>query len=148
MAEEVTLGDVDLATVKARTVSGIATLISRSFLLQLVATGGFFLLSVFLGRPEIGLFIAVNDLVSILGYFSDIGLAASLVQKRDKVSLSDLRTTFTIQQSLVLVLILVMLAVSGWLFSYYHIAGSGTWLFYSLLAAFFLAYLKTIPSVV
>ncbi len=148
MAEEVTLGDVDLATVKVRTVSGIATLISRSFLLQVVATGGFFLLSVFLGRPEIGLFIAVNDLVSILGYFSDIGLAASLVQKKDRVTLSDLRTTFTIQQSLVLVLILVMLALSGWLFGYYHIAGPGTWLFYSLLAAFFLASLKTIPSVV
>lgn len=147
MAEEVTLGDEDLTTVKARTVSGIATLISRSFVLQLVATGGFLLLSIFLGRPEIGLFIAVNDLVSILGYFSDIGLAASLVQKRDKVSLTDLRTTFTIQQALVLALILAMLLLSGWLFGYYHISGSGVWLFYSLLTAFFLASLKTIPSV-
>ncbi len=148
MTEEVTLGDVDLATVKARTVSGIATLISRSFLLQLVATGGFFLLSIFLGRPEIGLFIAVNDLVSILGYFSDIGLAASLVQKRDKVSLSDLRTTFTIQQTLVILLIGIMLVLTPWLFSYYHIANGGEWLFYSLIAAFFLASLKTIPSVI
>ena len=47
MAEEVTLGDVDLTTVKARTVSGIVTLISRSFLLQFVATGGFLALSIF-----------------------------------------------------------------------------------------------------
>lgn len=148
MAEEVTLGDVDLATVKARTISGIATLISRSFLLQIVATGGFFLLSIFLGRPEIGLFIAVNDLVSILGYFSDIGLAASLVQKRDQVSLTDLRTTFTIQQVMVVVLLVVILIISPWLASYYHISGSGVWLLYSLLAAFFLASLKTVPSVI
>ncbi len=148
MSEEMTLGDVDLATVKVRTVSGIATLISRSFLLQLVATGGFLLLSIFLGRPEIGLFIAVNDLVSILGYFSDIGLAASLVQKRDKVSLTDLRTTFTIQQSIVLLLLLITIIISPWLTSYYHISGQGVWLLYSLLAAFFLASLKTIPSVI
>lgn len=148
MAEEVTLGDVDLNTVKVRTVSGIATLISRSFLLQLVSTGGFLLLSIFLGRPEIGLFIAVNDLVSILGYFSDIGLAASLVQKQEKVTLADLRTTFTIQQTIVAALIVVTLVLSPWLGSYYHISGAGVWLLYSLLAAFFLASLKTIPSVI
>lgn len=148
MAEEVTLGDVDLTTVKARTVSGIVTLISRSFLLQFVATGGFLALSIFLGRPEIGLFIAVNDLVSILGYFSDIGLAASLIQKKDQVTLSDLRTTFTVQQIIVLVLISLSLSLSAWLFNFYHITNGGTWLFYSLLAAFFLASLKTIPSVI
>ena len=148
MDAEVTLGDVDLATVKARSLTGVVTLISRSFILQLVATGGFFLLSIFLGRPEIGLFIAVNDLVSILGYFSDIGLAASLIQKKDKVSLTDLRTTFTLQQLLVLLLLLFTVTISPWLFGYYHIANGGEFLFFSLLAAFFLASLKTIPSVI
>src|SRR3990172_9785642 len=115
MDAEVTLGDVDLATVKTRSLTGVVTLISRSFILQLVATGGFFALSIFLGRPEIGLFIAINDLVSILGYFSDIGLAASLVQKKGKVSLTDLRTTFTIQQGIVLTLIVLTLLLSPWL---------------------------------
>lgn len=148
MAEEVTLGDVDLNTVKIRTVSGIATLVSRSFVLQIVASLGFLLLSIFLGRPEIGLFIAVNDLVSILGYFSDIGLAASLIQKREKVTVSDLRTTFTIQQGIVLSLIVITLILSPWLMSYYQIVGDGSWLLYSLLGAFFLASLKTIPSVI
>lgn len=147
MAEEITLGDVDLTTVKVRTLSSIVTLISRSFILQLVATGGFFLLSIFLGRPEIGLFIAINDLVSILGYFSDIGLAASLIQ-RSKVNLTDLRTTFTIQQVIVLLLLLITLVISPWLTNYYHISSPGVWLLYSLLAAFFLASLKTIPSIV
>ena len=148
MDAEVTLGDVDLATVKARSLTGVVTLISRSFVLQLVATGGFFLLSIYLGRPEIGLFIAVNDLVSILGYFSDIGLAASLIQKRDKVTLTDLRTTFTLQQSLVLILLILTLTLTPFLFNYYHISNSGEFLFYSLLVAFFLASLKTIPSVI
>src|SRR3989338_10954529 len=130
MDAEVTLGDVDLATVKARSLTGVVTLISRSFILQLVATGGFFLLSIYLGRPEIGLFIAVNDLVSILGYFSDIGLAASLIQKKDKVTLADLRTTFTLQQLIVVILIACTLIASPWIIAYYQVTGSGVWLFY------------------
>jgi O-antigen/teichoic acid export membrane protein len=148
METEVTLGDVDLATVKARSLTGIVTLISRSFVIQIVSTLGFFLLSVFLQRPEIGLFIAVNEMVSILGYFSDVGLAASLIQKKDKVSLADLRTTFTLQQILVLFLLTLTLTLTPVISGYYHISGSGIWLMYSLLVAFFLASLKTIPSVI
>src|SRR3989337_2166414 len=128
MGTEVTLGYIDLDTVKARSVTGVVTLVSRSFVIQIISTIGFLLLTVFLGRPEIGLFIAVNDLVSILGYFSDIGLAASLIQKRDKVALLDLRTTFTLQQIIVVVLIGLTIGLTPWLFSYYHISGSGTWL--------------------
>jgi len=148
MDDEITLVDIDLDTVKARSLSGVVTLISRSFILQIVSTIGFFLLSVFLGRPEIGLFIAVNDLVSILGYFSDIGLAASLIQKKAKVTLTDLRTTFTLQQVLVILLLIITLSLAPRISAYYHISGSGMWLLYSLLAAFFLASLKTIPSVI
>lgn len=148
MEVETTLGDVDLTTVKARSVSGIVTLISRSFIQRLIGTFGFFALTVFLGRPEIGLFIAVNDLVSILGYFSDIGLAASLIQKKDKVAVIDLRTTFTLQQLIVIFLLFFTLAASPWLFNYYDISNGGIWLFYSLLVAFFLASLKTVPSVI
>jgi len=148
MTEDVTLGDVDLTTVKARSLSGVVTLISRSFVQRIIGTVGFFALSVFLGRPEIGLFIAVNDLVSILGYFSDIGLAASLIQKRDTVTVADLRTTFTLQQAIVLILITLTLILAPRLFAYYSIHGAGVWLFYSLLGAFFLASLKTIPSVI
>jgi O-antigen/teichoic acid export membrane protein len=148
MEVEPSFGDVDLNTIKARSLKGVITLISRTFVLQIVSTVGFLLLSIFLGRPDIGLFIAVNDLVSILGYFSDVGLAASLIQKKDKVSLTDLRTTFTIQQALVITLLLIMLAVSGRIAGYYNISGHGLWLFYSLLLAFFLASLKSIPSVI
>ena len=145
---EFTVGDVDLDSVKTRSLTGVVTLISRSFIQRLIGTVGFFTLSVFLARPEIGIFIAVNDLVSILGYFSDIGLAASLIQKKDKVTLADLRTTFTLQQLIVVILIACTLIASPWIITYYQVTGSGVWLFYSLLAAFFLASLKTIPSVI
>ena len=139
--------EIDIDTVKSRSLKGLVTLVTRSSLLQIVSTVGFLMLSAFLGRPEIGLFIAVNDLVSILGYFSDVGLAASLIQKKTKVTLTDLRTTFTLQQILVTALIVISLFLSPVIFGYYHIQGDGQLLFYFLLSAFFLASLKTIPSV-
>jgi O-antigen/teichoic acid export membrane protein len=148
MDSDVHVGDIDLSTIKSRSVSGIVTLISRSFVQRIISSVGFFALTVFLDRPEIGLFIVINDLVSILGYFSDIGLAASLVQKKDKVTVSDLQTTFTLQQLIVVVSCLVMIFISPKIFTYYSISGGGVWLFYSLLVAFFLASLKTIPSVI
>ena len=144
MDSEVTLGDVDLSTVKARSLTGVVTLISRSFVIQIVSLGGLGVLLGFLTPAEFGLFIAVNELVAILGYFSDIGLAASLIQKKDSLTQSDIRTTFTIQQLLVTSLLLISIIISPWIFSYYHIIGGGVGLFYSLLTAFFLASLKNI----
>ena len=148
MDAEVTLGDVDLATVKARSLTGVVTLISRSFLIQIISTVGLAILWGYLGPAEFGLFVVINELVAILSYFSDIGLAASLIQKKDEITLSDLRTTFTIQQVLVSLLIVVTLILSPRLISYYDLSPHGVLLLYSLLAGFFLASLKSIPSIV
>jgi len=148
MDAEVTLGDVDLATVKVRSLTGVVTLISRSFLIQIISTVGLAILWGYLGPAEFGLFVVINELVAILSYFSDIGLAASLIQKKDEITLSDLRTTFTIQQVLVSLLIVVTLILSPRLISYYDLSPHGVLLLYSLLAGFFLASLKSIPSIV
>ena len=139
--------EIDLATVKGRAVKGIATLTGRTFLLQVISFLGFFALTVFLGTEEIGLFFAVSELVAILGYFSDIGLAAALIQKKEKPDLADIRSTFTIQQSLVLFLAVLVLAGTPFLKNFYHISQPGVFLMWALTASFFLASLKTIPSV-
>ena len=139
--------EIDLVTVKGRALRGVLTLTGRTAILQVVSFFGFFFLTVFLGRAEIGLFFAVSELVAILGYFSDIGLAAALIQKKEKPDTSDIRSTFTIQQILVLTLIVLLLLLTPWLRGFYNISPAGIWLLYALLAGFFLASLKTIPSV-
>ena len=139
--------EIDLQTVKGRAIKGIAALTGRTFLLQIISFFGFFLLTVFLGQEEIGLFFAISELVAILGYFSDVGLAAALIQKKEKPSVKDIRSTFTIQQILVLTLLIIIFCLSPWLRRFYHIDQSGFFLLVSLLAGFFLASLKTVPSV-
>lgn len=139
--------EVDLPTVKNRAVKGIVTLTARTGLLQVISFFGFFFLTVFLGRSEIGLFFAVSEIVAILGYFSDIGLAAALIQKKEKPDRVDIRSTFTIQQILVLSLSIIVFLLTSFLRSFYNIPPEGVWLLWALVFSFIMASLKTIPSV-
>lgn len=139
--------EIDLATVKTRAVRGVLALSGRTFILQIVSFLGFFFLTVLLKREEFGLFFAISELVAILGYFSDIGLAAALIQKKETPDQKDIRSTFTIQQLLVLSLLLIAFLLTGSIKNFYNIPESGVWLLWSLLIGFFLASLKTIPSV-
>ena len=113
--------EITLDAVKKRAVSGIVVLTGRTFLLSiitLVATG---LLTVFLSPEEFGVFWAVSAVVNFLAYFSDIGLAAALIQKKEKLHRKDLVTTFTIQQALVFTLIFLLLILTPVIRRYYDL---------------------------
>jgi len=86
-------------------------------------------------------------MVNFLVYFADIGLAASLIQKKEKVTEDDLRTTFTVQQVLVLTLITLLFVFSKKITAFYQLDSSGLYLLYALGISFLLSALKTIPSV-
>lgn len=139
--------EIDIELIKKRSVIGVVALTARTFLLQIIAFGSTFLLTLFLSPDTFGVFYVVSAIISFLGYFSDIGLAAALVQKRDDVTDEDLGTTFVIQQSLVIILVFLSLVFSGMIASFYRLDASGVWLFRALAISFFLSSLKTIPSV-
>ena len=127
--------------------AGIVALTSRTFLLQLVAFGATFLLTIFLSPAVFGIFYVVSAVVAFLGYFSDIGLAAALIQKKEALSREDLVTTFTIQQILVGTAIIIALILSPFIGRWYGLDEPGMWLYRALAFAFFLSSLKTIPSI-
>ena len=127
--------------------AGIVALTSRTFLLQLVAFGATFLLTIFLSPAVFGIFYVVSAVVAFLGYFSDIGLAAALIQKKETLSREDLVTTFTIQQVLVGTAIIIALILSPFIGRWYGLDEPGMWLYRALAFAFFLSSLKTIPSI-
>ena len=137
----------DLVVVKSRAVRGMATLTGGGVILTLISGVGVLLLTTFLGPKEFGLYGLIGSIVVILGYFSDIGLAASLIQKKETPSTLDLRTTFTIQQSLVLLLVASTVILSPIIKSYYNLDASEYWLLMALLFSFVLSSLKSIPSV-
>src|SRR3989344_6018109 len=138
---------LDLEAVKQRSVTGVITITARTFALQIVAFIATFLLTVLLSPQDYGTFFVVSAVVNFLVYFSDIGLAAALIQKKDNLTDEDLYTTFTIQQSLVICIVIVTLISSAPIANFYHFSISGLWLFRSLVVSLFLSSLKTIPSI-
>ena len=94
--------EISLTAVKERAVKGVAVLTGRTFVLSLISLVATGFLTVFLEPSEFGVFWIVSAVVNFLVYFSDIGLAAALIQKKEKLKKSELNTTFLVQQSLVI----------------------------------------------
>lgn len=140
--------EVDLETIKRRSIRGIFALTSRTFILQLVSFVATFILTILLQPSIFGVFFVVSAVISFLGYFSDVGLAASLIQKKEEPTKEDLRTTFFIQEFLVGTVVLIGLLLSKPIASFYNLSEAGVWLLRALLISFFLSSLKTIPSVI
>lgn len=139
--------EITLKAVKERAVKGVAVLTGRTFLLStlsLVATG---FLTVFLDPDQYGVFWIVSAIVNFLAYFSDVGLAAALIQKKEAVGDKDLKTTFTVQQGLVLLLLVIIFLGTPLFQNIYGLSYEGKLLLYALAASLFMSSLKTIPSV-
>lgn len=139
--------EITLESVKERAVKGVVVLTGRTFFLQVVTFAAWLFLTILLDAPQIGIFFMVSAVVNFLRYFADIGLAAALIQKREKVDEADLKTTFTIQQGLVITLILLLFFTTPYLARFYNLSADGIFLVYALGISFFLSSLKTIPSV-
>lgn len=141
------MASLDIQEIKQKTTKNVLFLSFRNIGIQAVSTLGFFILTILLGTGEVGLFAIVAESVGILGYFSDIGLAGALIQKKEEVEKKDLQTTFVIQQILVILSLIVISFVFLKLKISKMYGPKETWIFVSLCFSFFAASLKTIPSV-
>lgn len=139
--------EISLDTVKERSVKGVVALTGRYFVLYAITIVSQGILGALLTTSQFGVFGVVSAIINFLVYFSDIGLAAALIQKKEKIEESDLKTTFTIQQILVLVLLTLVFTFSSKIQSFYNLDQSSIYLLYALGISFLLSSLKTIPSV-
>ncbi len=104
------------------------------------------IITILLSPKVFGLYIAVLSIIAFLNYFSDIGLAASLIQKKELHD-DDIKTTFTVQQLLIISLVLIGFFATKFIASFYNLPQAGIYLYWALLAGFFISSLKTIPSI-
>jgi O-antigen/teichoic acid export membrane protein len=109
--------------------------------------GGFFILTILLGAGEIGLFAIVAESVSILGYFSDVGLAPTLIQQKTSPTIKQLRTTFFIQQLLVILALIIVSLIYPRISASQNYGAKELWITISLCFSFLVASLKTVPSI-
>lgn len=133
--------------IKKKSVRGVVVLTGRTFILQVISFVAQLVLFAYLGAYEFGVFAIVSAIVNFLVYFSDVGLAAALIQKKESPSNSDLKTTFTVQQILVLVIISIVYLLTPFFVNKYGLNTDGKYLLYALAFSLLLSSLKSIPSV-
>lgn len=147
MAEVFDAPEIEFEVVKQRTAAGVTSFLLRMVFLQIVTFIASVFVSRFLTPYAFGIYGVVSNFVLLFVFFSDIGLAAALVQKKERLTREDLTTTFTIQQLLVTLLVIFIILFLPVAQSILKFDNDGLWLGRALAFSLFLASLKSIPSV-
>ncbi len=141
------MNNLDIQTLSKRSVHGIFALAGRSFFLQLLNFATFLIISIVLSARELGIYTAIIAIQRIVSFFTDFGLGAALVQKKEELKREDLVTTFTIQASITFAIFLVFLISTSSLKSFFNLNDSGVKLLLALVFTIFLSSFKAIPSI-
>jgi len=133
--------------IKNKAVRGTMTLTAQKLIIKAIDALGVIFLARLLSETEFGIFGIINFIVfTLFGFFSDIGLGASLIQKREKLKKSDMATVFTIQILLIIVINILVWIFSPTLVRIYSLSASQIWLLRTTAFCLFLTSFKTIPS--
>ncbi|MFZ5376076.1 MAG: oligosaccharide flippase family protein [Patescibacteria group bacterium] len=145
---EVSLSQEEINSIKKRSISGIISYFLRTIILQGIGLAAAFVLSKFFIPEDFAVYGFVVQIIGLLTFFSDIGLAAALVQKKLTPSDADYKTAFTMQQILSWLIfgVIVVIILSDVISVKYGSAAN--WILFSLGLSFPLATLKTIPSII
>lgn len=139
---------LDVQTINQRAIKGFFSLTIRRVALQLVS---FITINLILARilpvSTLGIFNIGIAIIAFFSFFADIGLAAAIIQKKEKVSAEDLKTTFTMQFFLVLILVLLIWFLAPNMAHLYGLDEGGMWLIRALAVSFLITSFKVIPAV-
>src|SRR5258708_9575532 len=82
---------IALEAIKRKSISGAFSYMLRSLILQGIGLGAILILSGYLSPSDFGVYGYVTQFFGLFSFFSDICLAAALVQKKDEPTETDYR---------------------------------------------------------
>lgn len=139
---------LDYSQIKQKAIHGAISLtFRRVVLLAITLVVINFLLPRYLPPSIIGTFNLATAIVGFFSFFSDIGLAASIIQKKEEITQEELATTFFIQQALVTIIAAMLFIAAPFIANFYKLDPGGDYLIRALAVSFFLISFKVIPSV-
>jgi len=141
------MNDLDLAALTKHSLRGVIALISRTFFLNLISFSSFLFISVLLLPTELGVYTAVIAAQRIVSFFTDFGLGAALIQKKDDLTQADLKSAFTIQSAVTFAIFIVVFLLKEDIAGFFRFDEKGTGLLLVLVFTIFLSSFKTIPSI-
>ncbi len=139
---------LDIELIKKRAISGIVTFTIRTFFVQAFTFFATFILTILLDPSIFGVFFLVSSILNLFVYFSDIGLAAALVQKREEPTKEDYSTVFFLQQAIIITLVVIGLIFSSKIAGFYKLDHQSLFLLRILIFSLLLSSLKTLPSII
>jgi O-antigen/teichoic acid export membrane protein len=118
---------------------------------QLFVQGSNALAIVVLGRilepAEFALWVITTFFLTFLIAFGDAGLGASLVRQHQEPEEKDYQAIFTIQQLMVLLVVVILWLLSPWLTSLYKLSPQDVWLFRFIALSLLLTSFMVIPQI-
>lgn len=142
------LSTEEIEQIKKKSIKGVLSFFIRTLILQGIGLASAFVLSAFLSPEDFGVFGIVTQIIALLVFFSDIGLAASLIQKKSEPTEDDYKTAFTVQMLLAWTIFFIVLIIIKLGFLNFKIGNEGILVLFALAISFPLATFKTIPSII
>jgi PST family polysaccharide transporter len=142
------LKDVDPDLIGKRASQGVFFLLLRYGGVQVAGLAANIILSRLLAPSAFGIYAITLALLVFFAWLSDFGLGAALLQKQTPMTERDLRSVFTVQQAVLVVLVLTTLLAAPQLSSAYHLGAGGEWFFRAMAIGALMASLKTVPNIV
>ncbi len=131
--------------IKKKGALGVLLFLGNSSYTAALALIANFFFTIYLSPAQYGLYFIVLSLITIFTYFTDLGLAASLVQKKEPEE-EEFYIAFTLQLILVSAVVVVGAMLTPLLVKQYSLTSPGIVLYLSMLGSLFLLSLKSIPS--
>ncbi|MFA5891179.1 MAG: oligosaccharide flippase family protein [Actinomycetota bacterium] len=139
--------ELDSSQVKSLAMRGFGTLLVRTIGQRGLQMAGNILLARWLAPETFGIYAIVSFVVGMAGFLSDLGLGASLIQRRERLTERDLRTAFSLSLMLNLVVVGTLWAVAGPLVRAYHLHTVNVLAVRMLAASILFSTFTTIPSI-
>lgn len=141
------MDELDISILKRKSVHGILALVSRTFFLNIISLLSFLVISTQLLARDLGIYTAVIAIQRVISFFTDFGLGAALVQKKEEITKDDIKTAFTLQSTITLGIFLTVFLLRGFISDFFKLDASGQRLLLVLVFSIFLSSFKTIPSI-
>lgn len=138
---------IDVKTIGRRSVHGVLVLIFRTFFLNIISFVASLVIFTILTPAQVGLYTAVVAIQRIISFFTDFGLGAALVQKKDELTKEDLSTSFTLQSLVTLLLFILFFVFNDYIKTFFKLSEQADRLLIVLVFTIFLSSFKTIPSI-
>lgn len=130
-----------------KSAKGVLALISRTFILNLISFATSLVIFTILSPRDVGIYTAVIAIQRIVSFFTDFGFGAALIQKKESLTSEDIRTTFTLQSGVTLLIFLLIFGCQKLIATFFGLAPDATVLLLALVFTIFLSSFKTIPSI-